>query len=155
LPLAVVILGSPLGGMTSDWILHRTGSRRLGRQVFASVCMLLCALLILASWQTHDATLATCVIAAGSFCAAFGGPCAYAITMDMGGRQVAAVFSTMNAVGSVGAFAFPFVIPWIVQISSWDAVLFLFAGIYVASALCWIAFDATGTIVSQPSEETP
>jgi sugar phosphate permease len=152
LPLWAVVIGSPLGGMTSDWILNRTGSRRLGRQVFASVCMLLSALLILIGWQTSDATLAACVIAAGSFCAAFGGPCAYAITMDMGGRNVAAVFSTMNAVGSAGAFTFPFIVPWIVKASGWDVVLMMFAGIYVAAAVCWIAFDSRGTIGAQAAD---
>lgn len=152
LPLAAVIVGSPLGGTVSDWILNRTGSRRLGRQVFASVCMLLCAMLIMVAWQVHDARLAVGVIAAGSFCAAFGGPCAYAITMDMGGRQVAAVFSTMNAVGGIGAFSFPVVVPWIVEAGGWDAVLFTFAGIYVAAAVCWIAFDARGTIVPQTAQ---
>jgi sugar phosphate permease len=155
LPLAAVIVGSPLGGIVSDWILNRTGSRRLGRQVFASVCMLFCAGLILAAWRVHDARLAAYVIAAGSFCAAFGGPCAYAITMDMGGKQVAAVFSTMNAVGGIGAFSFPVVVPWIRDAGGWDAVLFTFAGIYVAAAACWVAFDARGTIVPQTAIAKP
>ncbi len=147
LPLAAVVVGSPLGGMTSDWLLRRTESRWIGRQVFAAVCMLLSAGFILLGWQTSNTTLAVCVIATGSFCAAFGGPCAYAITMDMGGRNVAIVFSIMNAVGSVGAFSFPKVVPRIVDASNWNVVLVMFAGIYVAAAICWLAFDSRGTIV--------
>jgi nitrate/nitrite transporter NarK len=146
LPLAVVILGSPVGGIASDFVLARTGSLRWGRQYFAASCMLLCAALILIAWQVRQPVLASLVIAAGSFCAAFGGPCAYAITMDMGGKQVSTVFSVMNAFGSLGAFAFPVVIPQIVQRGGWNAVLLTFAGIYVAAALCWVAFDANGTI---------
>jgi hypothetical protein len=55
----------------------------------------------------------------------------------------------MNAMGGVGAFSFPVVVPWIVEAGGWDAVLFTFAGIYVAAAACWVAFDARGTIVPQ------
>jgi ACS family glucarate transporter-like MFS transporter len=147
--ITAVVIGSPLGGMASDWVLHRTGSRRIGRQAFAAACMLLSAMFILLGWQTADTTLAACVIAAASFCAAFGGPCAYAITMDMGGRHVAMVFSIMNAAGCAGAFAFPSVVPRIVSASGWDAVLMTFAGIYVGAAICWLAFDSRGSIVPE------
>lgn len=149
LPLAAVVVGSPLGGQASDFVLKLTGSRLWGRQVFACICMLLCAALILVAWQINSAMLAVGILAAGSFCAAFGGPCAYAITMDMGGRQVAAVFSIMNATGAVGALLFPVVIPLIVEAGGWDAVLFTFAGIYVGAGACWLAFNANGTIVPQ------
>ena len=63
----------------------RTGSRRLSYQAVAAASMLACALLILATYAIHDILLAVLVISAGSFCAAFGGPSAYAVTIDMGG----------------------------------------------------------------------
>jgi nitrate/nitrite transporter NarK len=155
LPLLVVIAGSPLGGMTSDWVLSMTGSRRIGRQFFAAACMLLCAGLILVAWRVRDPLLAAAVISAGSFCAAFGGPCAYAITMDMGGKHVATVFSVMNAFGSLGAATFPIVIPYIVKFSGWNAVMLVFAGIYVAAALCWVAFDPNVTIGGSATRADP
>src|SRR5262249_10848431 len=141
-----------LGGTISDWLLHRTGSRWIGRQLFAAACMVLSATFILVGSQTADTRLAICIMAAGSFCAAMGGPCAYAIPMEMGGKHVAAVFSTMNAVGSAGAFAFTSIVPWIKE-SGWNAVMFTFAGIYLAVACFWLLFDSRGTIVPARADE--
>jgi sugar phosphate permease len=152
LPLAAVIIGSPLGGIVSDAILSYTGSRRIGRQAFAATCMLLCAALILLAYRTEDLATASLIIAAGSFCAAFGGPCAYAITMDMGGKHVATVFSTMNAVGSLGSFLFPVIVPYLAESSGWGSVMWAFAGIYVGAAVAWVSFNPNGTI-SRPSAQ--
>jgi MFS family permease len=146
-PLAAVIVGSLTGGMFSDRLVAATGSRRIGRQTLAALSMLACAALILVSLQLDDVQAAVAVITAGSFCAAFGGPCAYAITMDMGGRHVSAVFSVMNSAGSLGAFLFPSIIPYIVQWSgNWQAVIYVFSGIYLAAAVCWVSFDPSGTM---------
>jgi MFS family permease len=153
LPLAAVVIGSLLGGSASDWVLVRTGSRRLARQGVAVLSMLACAVLIVSSYFIRDTVLAVLAISAGSFWAAFGGPCAYAITIDMGGRHVGTVFSTMNMSGNVGAAISPLVFER-VQTSSgdWDAVLFVFAGIYVAAALCWLALKPTGSVFDRPSK---
>jgi MFS family permease len=111
--------------------------------------MLSCALLIVLAYFAADVWLAVAVISAGSFCAAFGGPCAYTITMDVGGKHVAPVFSTMNMWGNIGAFVFPILVPWLVRAGGWDLVLFIFAGIYVVAAACWLAFDPDCVIGEQ------
>ena len=151
LPIGAYMLGSAAGGLVSDWVLARTGSRRLSRQGVSVVSQLGCALLIVCAYFIHDPWLAVLVIAAGSLCSAFAGPAAYTITIDMGGKHVAPVFSTMNMAGNIGAAVFPFLVPPLVAVTgSWDLVLFLFAGIYVAAALCWMPFNAEGTIVERP-----
>ena len=147
-PLAAVIVGGLFGGLVSDRLLKLTGSRRIARQAMASLCMLACAALILVASQVQDVRLAVAVITAGSFCAAFGGPCAYAITMDMGGRHVPLVFGTMNSTGSLGAFLFPTVIPFIVIYGGgWQGVIYTFAGIYIAAGIAWMLFDSRGGII--------
>jgi nitrate/nitrite transporter NarK len=147
LPLCAVVAGSPMGGIVSDWLLHRTGSRRIGRNLVAGVSMLACAGLIASSYWIDDALPAALLISAGSLCAAMGGPVAYAITIDMGGRHVATVFSVMNMSGNVGAAVFPFVAGWIVATTgAWDLVLFTFAGVYVVAAICWLPVRGQGTI---------
>ena len=147
LPIGAYMLGSAAGGLVSDWVLAHTGSRRLSRQGVSVVSLLGCAVLIVCAYFIHDPWLAVLVIAAGSLCSAFAGPPAYTITIDMGGKHVAPVSSTMNMAGNVGAAVLPLLVPPLVAITrSWDLVLFLFAGIYVAAALCWIPFNAEGTI---------
>jgi len=150
LPIWATVLGSCVGGFLSDFIWVRTGSRRLSRQWLLVGSQLLCALLIVLAYLVTNVSLAALVIAAGAFCAAIGGPCAYTITIDMGGNHVAPVFSTMNMAGNVGAAVFPLLVPPLVNATgSWDLVLFLFAGIYLAAGLCWIPFNPNGTIFDQ------
>ena len=77
----------------------------------------------------------------------FTAPAAYAVTMDMGGRHVATVFSMMNMAGNLGAFGLPLLVPPLVRAADgWDVVLFPVAGIYLAAALCWWLLDTDGTV---------
>lgn len=156
LPLWGVVLGSLVGGALSDWLLERTGSRRLSRQGLAVASLLVCAVLtVLASW-IEGAWPAVLLISAGSFCASVAGPCAYVITIDMGGHHVAPVFSTMNMAGNLGAMALPIVVPQVVQYAgSWDTVLFFFGGLYVAAAACWLLLDLRGTVFDQALVRRP
>jgi ACS family glucarate transporter-like MFS transporter len=155
LPLWAVVLGSLVGGALSDVLQTLTGSRRLSRQGLAIVSLMGCASLILASQRVADVRLAVLLISAGSFIASLAAPCAYTITIDMGGRHVAPVFSVMNMAGNVGAILFPLVVPWLKErTGSWDAVLYTFAGVYAAAALCWVMLNPAGTIGQrEPREE--
>lgn len=147
LPLVAVVLGSPLGGAVSDWLLARSGNRRLSRCILAAAGMWLCAGLITAAYFVESATLAVAVISAGAFCAALGGVSAYTITMDLGGRHVATVFSVMNTCGNIGAASFPSAIGWMVdETGRWNEVLLVFAAMYVAAAICWMLIDPRRTI---------
>ena len=142
LPLVAVVLGSPLGGIASDWLLARTGNRRVSRCFLSASSLSLCAGLIVAAYFVLDARLAVLVISAGSFCAAFGGVSAYTITLDLGGRHVATVFSVMNMCGNLGAALFPSLVGrWVDATGRWDEVLLIFAAIYIAAAACWMSLN--------------
>lgn len=143
LPLLGVVLSGFIGGWASDKITVLSGSRRVGRQGFAAVSLLASACLIVAAYFVEDVWLAVMVISLGSFCASLAGPSAYAITIDMGGKHVATVFSLMNMSGNFAAAGIPLLLPRLQKLTgSWDFVLFLFAGIYLAAAICWLMFDS-------------
>lgn len=148
LPLLAVVVGSPLGGVLVDWVWRRTNSRRLSRQGVAVPSMAGCAALIFAAYFTDDAVTAVMLITAGSFCAALAGPCAYTITIDMGGRHVSTVFATMNMTGNIGAALCPVVVAKFVKLTGdkWEPVLLFFAAVYLAAALCWAGLNPRGTV---------
>lgn len=153
LPIVALAVGSLAGGGISDWLLARTGSRRVARQLTSVVTLLFCVGLSIAAYWIRDPLIAVLVISAGSFFAAISGPCAYAITIDMGGRHVTNVFSTMNMWGNIGAWLFPLLVPKLVKhTDSWESVLFLFAGIYLAAAFAWMLFDPNRTIFEKQEE---
>jgi MFS family permease len=149
LPLWGVVLGALVGGRVSDAILSWTGSRRLGRQGVGALALFLCAGCIVAAMPVAHPLLAVLLIALGSFLAAFAGPCAYAITIDIGGRHVAPVFATMNMCGNIGAFLFPLAVPPLVNLWNWQAVLVLFAGIYIAGGICWLMPNTEGSLFDE------
>ena len=146
LPQIGIALGAILGGYVSDFLLRRTGNRAIAYQRVAILSLVGCALLIVVSFFIADATLAVLVIAAGSFLGSVGGPCAYAMSIDKGRRHVSSVFSTMNMAGNIGATLLPMALPFVVNRTSWNTVLFLFAGIFVAAAVCWIFVTPHGSI---------
>ena len=151
LPLLAVVVGGVAGGGLSDWLLKRTGSRNAARRWMGMVCMFLCAGLIFWALGLDDALVAVIVISAGSFFAALAGPCAYTITIDMGGPHVGTVNATMNMMGNLGAWAFPIAVPWLLRNSggSWEAVVLGFGACYVASAVFWLLLKPEGTILEQ------
>ena len=156
LPLLAVVVGGFAGGALSDWLLRRTGSRGWARRWLAMVCLFLCAGLIFWALGIEDALAAVVVISGGSFCAALAGPCAYTITIDMGGSDVATVNATMNMVGNLGAWAFPIVVPWLLrQFGNWDSVVVVFGACYVASAIFWLLLKPEGTLLEQSLARTP
>jgi ACS family glucarate transporter-like MFS transporter len=147
LPLAAVVAGTLVGGLTSDALLTATGSRRLARQGVSVVSMVSCAVFILLARPVADPWAAVLLITAGSFCSSFAGPCAYAVSIDMGGRNVALVFATMNMAGNLGAMLLPLAVPLLVGPGrNWDLVLLSFAGLYLAAAACWLALNPRRTI---------
>ena len=158
LPLCAFGVGSLVGGWLSDWLLVRTGSPRLSRQGLAIVSQLTCALFVLAAYPVQDSTLAVLIISAGSFCAAVGGPVAYAVSADIGGHHVRSVFSLMNMWGNIGAFAFPLAVPWFFgkgKETNWDGVMVLFGAIHVAAALCWLGFHPGRPILPERAAGSP
>jgi MFS family permease len=131
-------LGGALGGATSEWLLHKTGNRRLSRQGVAVVGMVLCAGLVVAAYFVREPTTVVTLFSVGAFCGTFGGVNGYTVAIDFGGSRVGAVFGTMNACGSVGAGIFPVVIGWAVdRYHNWDVAILGFAALFAGDAVCW------------------
>ncbi len=148
------VVGSLTGGFCSDWLLQRTGNKRLSRQGIAVLGMGLCSLLIVASYFVRDVNYSITLIALGAFCATFGGVSGYTVAISFGGRQVATVFSTMNMFGNVGAALFPVTAGWLVaQTGDWNLILFLFAAVMAIDALCWALLNPQGTLFGDEHED--
>lgn len=150
IPLVCTVAASLTGGVLSDSIFRTTKNLTLARSGLACFSLAMCAGLVFSAFFVEDATMATVVIGAGAFFGGIAGPCAYASTMDVGGSNVAPVFSTMNMIGNFGAGLLPLVTPqyrnWVAETpwaldlaggNSWNAVLILFGSMYFQAALCW------------------
>jgi MFS family permease len=155
-PPALLIAGSLIGGGLSDWLLFRTGSRRISRQGLAVVNLLICAAMFGVAALAEDSYVRVALIAAGCLFMTIGGVSAYTITMDLGGPHVATVFSTMNMCGSIGAAVFPAYAGWLVKTTGdWNHVLWSIVAIYVAAAACWALLNPNGTLFDDATQPAP
>lgn len=139
------LLGTILGGYGSDFVLARTGSKRLARQGLAVAGLSTCAVLIAASFLVTGVAAAIALISVGAFAAACGGVAGYTVAMDYGGERVGTVFGAMNTAGNVGAMLFPVTVGWLVTATgTWNSALVLFAGLMVVDACLWAILDPRG-----------
>ncbi len=147
------VVGGVVGGWVSDTVLSATGSRRAGRQGVAVASLLVCCLFYAAAYEMPSVTAAVALASVGLFISTFAAPCAYALTMDMGGRNLGVVFGTMNMVGNLGAMAFTGLSPWLKQWSgSWALPMLVFAGMHVVAALCWLLLNPEG-VIGEPAPQ--
>jgi MFS family permease len=139
------MLGVVCGGYASDWLLARTGSKRIARQVLASVCMAACAALIALSFFVVNVNAAIALISLGAFVACFGGVAGYTVAIDYGGERVGTVFGAMNMAGGLGAMLFPVTVGWLVTATgTWNAALALFATLMAIDAVLWAFLNPKG-----------
>ncbi|MFM8703528.1 MAG: MFS transporter [Planctomycetia bacterium] len=150
------MLGVICGGYASDWILARTGSKRIARQCLAAVAMATCAVLIVLSSFVADVNAAIVLISAGAFVACFGGVAGYTVAIDYGGDRVGTVFGAMNMAGSFGAMLFPVTVGWLVSATgTWNAALFTFAGLMAVDAVLWALLNPQGRFMELTSATAP
>lgn len=159
LPIAAAIAGPLAGGWACDRVFARTRSTYKSRQVLSFCCLAVCVLLVLVAHRFQNVPTIVAMFSASSFLAAAAGPAAYTITIDIGGRHVAAVFSVMNMWGNIGALLFAVVVPRLIgkaQTTNWDPVFLLCAGIYLVAAIAWLPFDASRALfASSPPGRPP
>ena len=139
------LLGTVCGGYCSDWLLARTGSKRIARQFLAAFAMAACAVLVVASSFVADVNAAIALISVGAFIACFGGVAGYTVAIDYGGDRVGTVFGAMNMAGAFGAMLFPVTVGWLVSATgTWNAALFAFAVLMVLDAVLWVILNPQG-----------
>jgi len=150
LVMVASVIGASIGGALADFIYRRTGSLQHSRRGLALVSLFSCAGLLVLAYLVNGLPITFALIVASTFCFGFCGPIAYTITIDLGGRHVATVFSTMNMAGNIGAFSFPLVAGELAESAGWQSVLLLVAGLNFAALLCWMFLNVERFIVETP-----
>ena len=101
LPMLSGAVGCTLGGLLTDWLVRRTGSRRWGRRIMGLVGKGGGAALLLAGACMDDALAAVVLISLSAFTADLSLAAHWAVATDAGGRFVGTVFGFMNTVAAV------------------------------------------------------
>src|SRR5581483_3469786 len=137
LPLIAGVVGDTVGGLATDWLVHRTGNTRLARRSVAIVGMLGCVCFIVPAALTANAyTAVACLTGALFFLECTIGP-SWAVPMDVGGKFSGTVSGMMNMAGNIGAALSPVVFGYLAQIGSWQAPFIVAAALLVLGAAVW------------------
>jgi ACS family glucarate transporter-like MFS transporter len=148
LPLAAGILPCLVGGMLSDWIFRRWGSRRWARRVIGMIGTAMAGVFTLLIPFTGDVWMLGIVVGlAFAFSDLNMGP-AWAACVDVGERYAGTVSGTMNMsnafAGAIGAVFTGYMLG-----SGQPEWLFVvFAGSYLLAAAGWLLVDVSKPMLS-------
>jgi len=137
LPLFAMVIGNTVGGLATDWLLHKTGSTRFARRSVAIVGMVCCAAFLLPAALVEDAQTAVyCLTGAAFFLECTIGP-AWSVPMDTGGKYSGTVSGMMNMAGNFGGALSPVVFGYLAQGGNWTAQFFIAAALLALGAAVW------------------
>jgi ACS family glucarate transporter-like MFS transporter len=154
LVLAGGAVGNTAGGWLSDWLVRRTGSRRLARRSIGFAMLGSAAVAMAASIHCDSPWTAACCAWA---CLAVHVQLAswWGAVTEVSGKHLGALLGLMNSLGVPGAvtsqlFLGRFV-DWLADLGGlgracWDPAFYLYATVLLAGALCWLFVDTTKTI---------
>jgi sugar phosphate permease len=137
MPLFAMVIGNTVGGLATDWLLHKTGNTRFARRSVAIVGMLGCAVFIVLAALTEDAYAAVyCLAAAAFFLECTIGP-SWSVPMDTAGKHSGTVSGMMNMAGNFGGALSPAVFGYLANYGYWHAQFFIAAVLLAVGAAIW------------------
>jgi sugar phosphate permease len=160
LPLLCGVAGCLLGGLISDWLIHRTANRKWGRRVTGLFGATGAGFALLATNWTEDVGLLALLLCVTFFCNDLAMGPAWAACADIGERYAGTLGGTMNMIGNLGAGlgtlvagrllgqVFDIALPgpggWTeFEVIGNQLVFVVFACSFWLGALCWFGVDVT------------
>lgn len=150
LPLAAGVVSCLSGGVISDWLIQRLGSRKWGRRLVGSVALGSAGLATFCTPWVQEVWQLAIVLGAWMFSNdAMLGP-AWASCADIGERHAGTLSGAMNMTGAfTGAAGMTLAGRWLGQ-GHYHLMFTIFAASYGLAALCWFAVDVTRPLVPAP-----
>ena len=141
LPFVFGAVANLAGGFAADWAARRWGLKA-GRRAIGFTGLLASAAFIVAALSVHD-PVGTIVLLALAYAASdFMLPMAWAVCIDIGGKNAGAVSGAMNMAGQAGGFSTSLAFGYIVgHTGSYDAPLAVMAAFTAAAAFLWFVID--------------
>lgn len=151
IPFVLGATAAILGGITSDWLVKRIGLR-WGRRWVAIVGLGLSAVFVGLALLTRDKVWTVVWLALGYAGSDFMLPVAWAVCLDIGGRQAGTVSGAMNMAGQLGAFSTSVAFGYIVSATgSYNLPLIPMAVMTAISALLWFKIDPEKPLGLEPA----
>jgi MFS transporter, ACS family, glucarate transporter len=138
MPLLMSVVADITGGVTTDAVSRRFGLYK-GRCGVSAIAYLFAGLAMVGGTLVANSRFAGFLIALGGAASMFTLAAAWAVAIELGGRNSAVLSATMNTAGQIGGILSPIVLAYIVQwTANWNLPLHILSGLYFAAALSWL-----------------
>jgi nitrate/nitrite transporter NarK len=156
IPLFFCGLGSIFCGVISAPLAHRWSSVATTRRWMGALGLGFAAAMLVLSMQSKSPLLSVLAIGLAAFGNDLSMPGAWGACMDVGGRFAGSLSGSMNMMGNAGGAVTPMIVPFVLTLThgNWQANFWVFAGIYVLGAACWVFIDPV-TPLEEPENEAP
>ncbi len=156
MPLFCGGLACLIGGTLSDFVVARTGWRRMGRAIFpiAGCTVAACAMYGIHFAKTPFQAAVLMVIAAAAY--DFGQAANWATIVDIGGKYSGTATGFINMVGNFGNSLQPIIGAMIFKQFGWNVLFVVYAAAFLAAASMWFFIDPRRTFYEgRPIAEAP
>jgi MFS transporter, ACS family, glucarate transporter len=148
------IAGVLSAGFLSDWLVKLKGLR-FGRRFLGTLALSMLTLSFLIAAVTSNNTVVVISLFIGQLFYSFIPIVFFSTCVDIGGDRVGTVAGIMNFFGQTGAFFLAIVFGRIVDIThSFNAPLFVVAGVLFAGSVFWLFVDASRPITAESTNNT-
>ena len=149
--LAAGMIGDILGGVISDYLVHRTGRVTFSRRAVAIAGFLITAVMIPISVLSADLTVSIICFGVAVFGLELTVSNSWAVTLDIGGPYAGSCSAVMNSFGNLCSAVFTLRVGAFETAYGWDAVFFTVAGAGVLAALLFSRIKAHEPLVAAPT----
>jgi MFS family permease len=151
-------LGCMMGGYLNDWLIKRTGRRRVVRCSLGSGGLALATLGLLVSVRCDSPWSAAMWTSVAFFLAMVQITTWWAVVTEISGKHLGALFGLMNSMGVPGASVSVLFLGWLVSFleglghegrDRWDPAFYVYAAVSFVGAIGWMFIDATKPLVDE------
>lgn len=153
LTLVCAMFAELLGGMTTDYLLRRTGSLRIARSGLIATSWILVAASLVPAIFVHDLVIGITAFICALFFLGFAISPMWTATMDIAPGYAGSASALMNAAGAIAGIASPLMFGWILdRTGSWTAPFAVSLGLLLLGAAMTFWFRPDRRVESLPGD---
>lgn len=130
------------GGWMTDYLVKRTGNRKIARCSIGMFGLTMSALMLVFVALTENSVAAAMFIALALFFQFLTTPAVWATCLDIGGRNAGVVSGTTNTFGNFAGTLAPIVFGYILEkLHSWTLSFYVAAGFLIVGVVMWFFIE--------------